>query len=167
MNNVSLLGRIATDLEMKRTQNNKAYVSFSLAVEKYSNGNKDTDFIRCTAWGKNAENIVKFFSKGSTIVVNGSIHTSTYNDRNGAKRYTVGVTISNFYFTGSKKEQNNGYATQNNGYYGNNSSANSVRNNGRQNNSGYSGNNGYQQNNYGNYSADKYSGYPEYDGYGY
>lgn len=161
MNNVSLLGRIATDLEMKRTQNNKSYLSFSLAVDRLSNGNKTTDFIRCTAWGKNAENIMKFFSKGSTIAVNGSIQTGAYTDRNGTKHYTTGVAVSNFYFTATKKEQNAGYATQNNGYYGNNSSADSMRNNSRQNN------NGYQQNNYGNYSADKYSGYPEYDGYCY
>lgn len=161
MNNVSLLGRIATDLEMKRTQNNKSYVSFSLAVDRFSNGNKTADFIRCTAWGKNAENIMKFFSKGSTIAVNGSIQTGAYTDRNGTKHYTTGVAVSNFYFTATKKEQNAGYATQNNGYYGNNSSADSMRNNSRQNN------NGYQQNNYGNYSADKYSGYPEYDGYCY
>lgn len=161
MNNVSLLGRIATDLEMKRTQNNKSYVSFSLAVDRFSNGNKTADFIRCTAWGKNAENIMKFFNKGSTIAVNGSIQTGAYTDRNGTKHYTTGVAVSNFYFTATKKEQNAGYATQNNGYYGNNSSADSMRNNSRQNN------NGYQQNNYGNYSADKYSGYPEYDGYCY
>ncbi len=161
MNNVSLLGRIATDLEMKRTQNNTSYVSFSLAVDRFSNGNKTADFIRCTAWGKNAENIMKFFSKGSTIAVNGSIQTGAYTDRNGTKHYTTGVAVSNFYFTATKKEQNAGYATQNNGYYGNNSSADSMRNNSRQNN------NGYQQNNYGNYSADKYSGYPEYDGYCY
>ena len=161
MNNVSLLGRIATDLEMKRTQNNKSYVSFSLAVDRFSNGNKTADFIRCTAWGKNAENIMKFFSKGSTIAVNGSIQTGAYTDRNGTKHYTTGVAVSNFYFTATKKEQNAGYATQNNGYYGNNSSADSMRNNSRQNN------NGYQQNNYGNYSADKYNGYPEYDGYCY
>jgi len=166
MNNVNLLGRIATDLEMKRTQNNKSYVSFSLAVDRFSNGNKTADFIRCTAWGKNAENIMKFFSKGSTIAVNGSIQTGAYTDRNGTKHYTTGVAVSNFYFTATKKEQNAGYATQNNGYYGNNSSADSVRN-GYQNNNNHSGNNGYQQNNYGNYSADKYNGYPEYDGYCY
>lgn len=98
MNNVSLLGRIATDLEIKRTQNNKSYVSFSLAVDRFSNGNKTADFIRCTAWGKNAENIMKFFSKGSTIAVNGSIQTGAYTDRNGTKHYTTGVAVSNFYF---------------------------------------------------------------------
>ena len=142
MNNVSLLGRIATDLELKRTQNNNSYVRFSVDVDKFSNGNKNTDFIRCTAWGKTAENIVKYFSKGSLIAISGSIHTNTYTDRNGLKHNTAGVLISNFYFAGNKKEQNNGYIKQNSGYYGN-----------------------YPGNNHNNYSTDKFEGYSDYDGY--
>lgn len=158
MNNVSLLGRIATDLEMKRTQNNKSYISFSLAVDRFSNGNKTADFIRCTAWGKNAENIVKYFSKGSLIAVNGSIRTANYTDRNGANRFVTGVSVSSFYFTGSTKEQNT--ASSDNSYHNNNYSNQKKNNN-------YPNNNSISNYNFGKYSADRYNGYPEYDGYCY
>lgn len=171
MNNVSLLGRIATDLELKRTQNNKASLSFTIAVDRYSSGNKSTDFIRCTAWGKTAENIAKYFSKGSTIAVNGSIHTGNYTDKNGIKRYITGVAVSNFYFTCSKKEQNNSNNNFNNYNNTNRSSSNSYQNNSSSNSYGYKKNNyqsnTYPQSAYNEYSADKYNGRPEFNDYDY
>lgn len=64
MNNVNLMGRLCGEIELKRTQNGNVCTNFSLAVDRYANGNKTTDFIRCVAWGKTAENIGKFFHKG-------------------------------------------------------------------------------------------------------
>ena len=59
MNNVNLMGRLCGEIELKRTQNGNVCTNFSLAVDRYANGNKTTDFIRCVAWGKTAENIGK------------------------------------------------------------------------------------------------------------
>lgn len=64
MNNVNLMGRLCGEIELKRTQNGNVCTNFSLAVDRYANGNKTTDFIRCVAWGKTAENIGKFLSQG-------------------------------------------------------------------------------------------------------
>ena len=57
MNHVTLMGRLCGEIELKRTQNGNVCTNFSLAVDRYANGNKTADFIRCVAWGKTAENI--------------------------------------------------------------------------------------------------------------
>lgn len=123
MNHVTLMGRLCGGIELKRTQNGNVCTNFSLAVDRYANGNKTADFIRCVAWGKIAENIEKFFHKGDVLVVHGSIKTSNFTDRNGNKHYTTDVYVTNFYFTGSKANpqksnaQNNGYQNRNSANY--------------------------------------------------
>lgn len=123
MNHVTLMGRLCGDIELKRTQNGNVCTNFSLAVDRYANGNKTADFIRCVAWGKTAENIGKFFHKGDVFAVHGSIKTGNFTDRNGNKHYTTDVYVTNFYFTGSKANpqksnaQNNGYQNRNSANY--------------------------------------------------
>lgn len=123
MNHVTLMGRLCGDIELKRTQNGNVCTNFSLAVDRYANGSKTTDFIRCIAWGKTAENIGKFFHKGDVLAVHGSIKTGNFTDRNGNKHYTTDVYVTNFYFTGSKANpqksnaQNNGYQSRNSANY--------------------------------------------------
>ena len=56
MNNVQLIGRIAQDLELRKTQNDRAWLSFSLALNEYSNGEQHTTFIDCVAWQRNGQN---------------------------------------------------------------------------------------------------------------
>ena len=135
MNTVTLMGRIASDLELKRTQNGKVMMSFMLAVSRQKD---TTDFIRCTAWGKSAEFISKYFTKGRMIALLGYIRAGTYTDRDGNSKYIMNVVVEKSFFTGEKKSQQN-TAYQNKGYgnqYG--------RNYGNQNRkNGYSG--------YGNY----------------
>ena len=123
MNHVTLMGRLCGDIELKRTQNGNVCTNFSLAVDRYANGNKTADFIRCVAWGKTAENIRKLFHKGDVFAVHGSIKTGNFTDRNGNKHYTTDVYVTNFYFTGSKANpqksnaQNNGYQNRNSANY--------------------------------------------------
>lgn len=111
MNHVTLMGRLCGDIELKRTQNGNVCTNFSLAVDRYANGNKT------------AENIGKFFHKGDVLAVHGSIKTGNFTDRNGNKHYTTDVYVTNFYFTGSKANpqksnaQNNGYQNRNSANY--------------------------------------------------
>lgn len=103
MNNVGLTGRIAKDLELKYTQNGKAYCRFTLAVDRglskekkqeaEANGQPTVDFINCVAWGKVAETINKYTAKGKKILVNGSIETGSYTAQDGSKRYTTDVLV--------------------------------------------------------------------------
>lgn len=104
MNNVGLTGRITKDLELKYTQNGKAYCRFTLAVDRglskekkqeaEANGQPTVDFINCVAWGKVAETINKYTAKGKKILVNGSIETGSYTVQDGSKRYTTDVLVN-------------------------------------------------------------------------
>lgn len=108
-NKVTLVGRISTDLELRYTGSNKAYCRFNLAVNKnYKNeyGEYETDFIPVTVWGKPAENLVQYQSKGSLILVDGSISMNNYTDKDGNNRTSFEVTTSNVQFLSSKKTQN-------------------------------------------------------------
>ena len=93
MNNVTLVGRLTRDIELRYTQNsNVATCKFTLAVVRDRN-KEETDFISCQAWGKTAETLVKWCKKGSRIAVQGSIRTGSYEDRNGNKVFTTDVNI--------------------------------------------------------------------------
>lgn len=104
MNNVGLTGRITKDLELKYTQNEKAYCRFTLAVDRglskekkqeaEANGQPTADFISCLAWGKVAETLQKYTAKGKKILVNGSIETGSYTAQDGSKRYTTDVLVN-------------------------------------------------------------------------
>ena len=99
-NKVVLVGRISTDLELRQTNNGKSYCRFNLAVNRMCEG---TDFITITVWNKQAENIVQYQSKGSLILVEGSISTGTYTDADGNNRKTFEVMAQNVQFLGNKR----------------------------------------------------------------
>lgn len=108
-NKVTLVGRISTDLELRYTGSNKAYCRFNLAVNRMNEG---TDFIPVTVWGKPAENLVQYQSKGSLILVDGSISMNNYTDKDGNNRTSFEVMTSNVQFLGSKKTNNDEITTE-------------------------------------------------------
>ena len=103
MNNVSLVGRLTKDPELKTTQSGLSVCRFTVAVDRtYS---KDqTDFINCIAWRKTAEFISSYFSKGQRIALTGSIQTGSYTDKDGKTVYTTDINVSNVEFCESKKQ---------------------------------------------------------------
>ena len=105
MNSYNFIGRITTDLELKKTPSDVSLVNFMVAIDRYNGKNKEktADFIPVSAYRSDAENIVKFFSKGSMIGITGNIKTDTY-EKNGEKRYTWKVQLESFSFTGGKRE---------------------------------------------------------------
>jgi len=108
MNNVILCGRFTRDHDLRYSQASEpmAILSNSLAVgRKYKKD--ETDFINIKAFGKTAENINKFFSKGRLILIRGHIQTGSYENKEGRKIYTTDVIIDDFEFTGEKKQESN------------------------------------------------------------
>lgn len=101
-NKTVLVGRISTDLELRYTSNNKAYCRFNLAINRFNEG---TDFIPVTVWNKQAENLIQYQSKGSLILVEGSISMSNYEDKDGNNRTSFEVVAQNVQFLGSKREE--------------------------------------------------------------
>lgn len=99
MNITVLTGNITKDLELRQTQGGKAWTKFTLAVSRRYD---DADFIDCTAWGKTAENMVKYLGKGSKIMLTGRIQTGSY-EKDGRKIYTTEVVASNVEFLNNRK----------------------------------------------------------------
>lgn len=104
MNNVSLIGRLTQDPELRTTGSGIAQCTFTIAVNgrPSANGEEHTDFIRCVAWRNQAENLCKFQHKGSQIGVTGRIQTGSYTAQDGTTRYTTDVVADNITFLGSK-----------------------------------------------------------------
>lgn len=90
MNNAILTGRLTRQPERQSTRNGATVCRFSLAVDKYSNGEKTAMFINCVAYGKTAEFIVNYCDKGDKLGVEGSVDSYSY-DSNGVKRYVTEI----------------------------------------------------------------------------
>ena len=106
INNVTLMGRLTADAELKSTTSGKYVTSFSIAVDRdfTQNGERQADFINIVAWGKTAEFITKYFSKGDMIAVRGSIQTRQY-EKDGNKRTATEVLVDKASFCGGKTEK--------------------------------------------------------------
>ena len=101
MNNVSLLGRVVRDIELKYTGNGTAVANFTIAVDrrfKNADGEYDTDFINIVVWRQSAEFVSEYFKKGSPIAVEGSIQTRNYENNEGRKVYVTEVVADNVGF---------------------------------------------------------------------
>lgn len=103
-NRIILMGRITGNLELRQTNSGKEVINFSIAVDQYAKDDENkTDFFRCTAWGKTAVFIEKYFDKGSLILLEGSMHNDNYTDENGVKHYGMNVSVSSASFTGERR----------------------------------------------------------------
>lgn len=111
LNNCTIQGRLTRDPELRYTASNTPVVSFSLACErsrKNANGEYDTDFIGCTAFGKTAEFVKNWFAKGMMAIVVGRIQSRNWEDRNGNKRTSIEINANEVLFGESKKDKRSG-----------------------------------------------------------
>lgn len=106
MNNVSLLGRLTADPELRNTQSGAEFTRFSIAVDRpvKKDEEKQADFINIVAWNKTAAFVCKYFAKGQRIALTGSIRTGSYTDRDGVKRYTFEVWADKVEFCEAKRD---------------------------------------------------------------
>lgn len=103
MNKIEILGRLTKDVEVKKSKNDKSFITFSIAVPRKMN--KDiTDFIDCIAFGKIAESIYKYTEKGNRIMIIGELHIDNYTDNEGKNKKSISVMVEDFYFLDFKKE---------------------------------------------------------------
>ena len=94
MNKVVLMGRLTKDPE-ERTNGDTTVARFTLAVDRKFKKD-ESDFISCVAFGKTAEFISKYFSKGNRIGISGRIQTGNYTNKEGQKIYTTDVVADGF-----------------------------------------------------------------------
>lgn len=108
INQVTLVGRITKDPELKWTPDGKAVTNITLAVNRHyknPNGEIDADFVHCTLWGKTAENTSNYCRKGSVIGVTGRIQTRNYENQEGKRVYVTEVVAEGVRFLSTKPIQ--------------------------------------------------------------
>jgi len=71
MNKCVLIGRLTKDIDLRYTQSGTAVAKFTLAVDRAFSKEKETDFIPCVVWQKQAENCANYIGKGSLVAVGG------------------------------------------------------------------------------------------------
>lgn len=99
---------MAKDIEIRYTQNQKEVGNFDLAVNrnyKNVNGEYDTDFFKCIAWGNLAKTIQTYTSKGSQLAIEGRVENRKYQVNDGTKRYTTEIVVEGFHLIDFKKNE--------------------------------------------------------------
>lgn len=110
MNHSILTGRLTKEVEISYLQDGKAKAVFTIAVNRpFTNaqGERESDFIRCVAWGKTAENLANYTAKGSKIGVQGRIQTGSYENQQGQKVFTTDIVVNEVEFLDMKQATQN------------------------------------------------------------
>jgi len=108
LNRVQIIGRLGRDPEIRYAQNGTAVCNLNVAVsenwtDKQGQKQEKTEWIRCAAFGKQAEILEKYLSKGSQIYLEGKMQTRQY-DKDGQTHYATEVLVREFVFLGGKSE---------------------------------------------------------------
>lgn len=120
LNCISVSGRLVRDPELRRTASGKAVTSFTLACDRdfknQQTGEKEVDFLDCTAFGATGENAAKYFHKGQMAMVTGRLQIQRYTDKSGQKRSRAEIVATSVYFCGSKENGSTGLPDADSGY---------------------------------------------------
>lgn len=107
-NVVIMSGRLARDVETRSTQSGITVARFTLAINRSraeADGTRKADFHNCIAFGKTADAIAKYFTKGSAIGIQGELQDDNYTGSDGAKHYNKQIVVDSFSFRESKTAQ--------------------------------------------------------------
>ena len=110
LNVVVIMGRLVADPELRTTTNGINLARFRIACDRsYSRQSeqRQTDFLDVVAWRQQADFVCKYFQKGSLIIIEGSIQTRQYQDKNGNNRTSVEIVANNINFGGPKNSNSN------------------------------------------------------------
>ena len=106
LNKVIIGGRLTAAPELKTTQSGVSVTSFTVAVNRRPTKDKETvaDFLNVVAWRQSAEIVCKYFHKGSSICIVGSVQTRKWQDKDGGNRYATEIIADEILFVDSKVE---------------------------------------------------------------
>lgn len=110
MNKVFLKGNLVREPEIKANSNGDEFAYFTIAVKrdrKNANGEYDADFLKCIAFGNNANLVKTYFKKGSGILIEGRLRTGSY-EKDGERVYTTDIAVDRIEFI-DKVEKKNPY----------------------------------------------------------
>jgi len=103
LNKAIIGGRLTGTPELKQTLQGVFVTTFTVAINRRGKQG-EADFINCIAWRQTAEFICRYFKKGSSICVAGSLQKREWTDKNGSKRYAIEVVADEAYFVDGKGE---------------------------------------------------------------
>lgn len=106
VNRVTLLGRLAADVETRTTKTGKPLAKLVIAVPRAGGPDAGADFIRVTAWETTAETCAKYLGKGEPVFVEGRISKSVWDDASGQKRSQYDISVQRIVFLGSRTNGN-------------------------------------------------------------
>ena len=108
LNHIVIMGRLARDPELRRTQSGVPVASFRLAVDRdfkdKNTGERGTDWIDVVAWRATGEFVSRYFTKGRMAVVEGRLQMRDWTDKEGNKRTSAEVVADNVYFGDSRRD---------------------------------------------------------------
>ncbi|NMP59799.1 single-stranded DNA-binding protein [Enterococcus mundtii] len=114
INNVTLVGRLTKDPDLRYTSSGKAVAGFTLAVNRrFTNqaGQREADYIQCVIWGKSAETLANYAKKGTLIGIVGRLQSRSYENNEQQRVYVTEVVVETFQFleskTANEQRQNN------------------------------------------------------------
>jgi single-strand DNA-binding protein len=105
INQVTLVGRLTRDPELRKTSDGLPVTTVTLAVSRQfrnQHGEIEADFVQCTIWKKPAENTVQYCRKGSVVGVTGRLQTRHYDNKEGKRVYVTEVVAESIRFLGAK-----------------------------------------------------------------
>jgi len=110
LNRVLLMGNLGADPELRVTNSGQAVLKLRLATsETYLDRNKvrqeRTEWHNVVIWGKRAEALSKFLTKGSRLFIEGGLRTSSYDDKEGNKKYRTEIVAQNIILVGGRPGQ--------------------------------------------------------------
>lgn len=107
LNTIYIMGRLTADPTKRTTSAGTEYATFSVAVQRPKNGDKDpeADFFDCVAWDKLGNVICDWYHKGEMIMLVGTLRNRRYTDKNGNNRIANQIVVREVHFTGGKKQE--------------------------------------------------------------
>lgn len=93
-NRITLVGNLVRDPEIRYIQSGAAVCKFTLAVNRRSKQQEETDFIDCVAWDKLAETCSTYLKKGMSVLVDGRLSIRSYETKEGEKRKAAEVVVN-------------------------------------------------------------------------
>lgn len=109
LNRVVVLGRLTKDPELRKTNSDVSFATFSLAVDnpvKEADGTRGTLFIDCRIFGAQSESLVKYTSKGSKVAVDGAINQRNFMRQDGTKGKAIEIYVDSVTFLDPKPQTN-------------------------------------------------------------
>lgn len=110
INKVILIGNLGRDPEIRYTQGGQAVCRLNLATTRSwlnrqtNERSEETEWHRVTVWGKQAEHCNNYLAKGRSCYVEGRLRTSSYEDKEGVKRYSTEIVAETVQFLGGRGE---------------------------------------------------------------